>query len=220
MIPLNDVDRRPCSFPVVTAIIIAINAAVWLVEWIGGDKVVLALALIPAHVTSGRDLYTIITSMFAHGGWLHIIGNMIFLWAFGPEIEDVMGRGRYLGFYLISGIVAMLAQTFASPHSTIPNLGASGAIAGVMGGFLITFPQDRIRTLLIIFFFVTVTYVPAILLVGLWFLIQLLSQVGTSIAGGQSGGGVAYLAHIGGFIFGLTIARLIEQPSRLARRCR
>ncbi len=217
MIPLNDIDRRPCTFPVVTAFIIALNAVIWLVEWIGGDPVVMSLVLIPAHVTSGQDLYTIFTAMFAHASWLHIIGNMIFLWAFGPEIEDVMGRGRYLAFYLLCGFVAMLAQVLANPSSTVPNLGASGAIAGVMGAFLITFPQDRIRTLLIIFFFVSVTYVPAILLVGLWFLLQLLSQASASIQGVQ--GGVAYLAHIGGFLFGLVMARLFEQPTRLMRRC-
>jgi membrane associated rhomboid family serine protease len=217
MIPLNDIDRRPCTFPVVTATIILVNAVIWLVEWVGGDPVMLRLALVPASVTSGHDLYTLLTAMFAHAGWLHIILNMIFLWAFGPEIEDVMGRGRYLAFYLLCGLVAILAQVLADPSSTVPNLGASGAIAGVMGGFLITFPQDRIRTLLIIFFFVSVTYVPAILLVGLWFLLQLLSAASSSSQGVE--GGVAYLAHVGGFVFGLVAARMFEQQSRLARRC-
>jgi membrane associated rhomboid family serine protease len=216
MIPLNDIDRRPCTFPVATATIILVNAVIWLIEWVGGDPVVLKLALVPANITTGQDLYTLFTAMFAHAGWLHIIGNMIFLWAFGPEIEDVMGRGRYLAFYLLCGLVAILAQVLADPSSTVPNLGASGAIAGVMGGFLITFPTDRIRTLLIIFFFVSVAYVPAILLVGLWFLIQLLSAASSS-QGMQ--GGVAYLAHIGGFVFGLVIARSFEQQSRLSRRC-
>ena len=217
MIPLNDIDRRPCTFPIVTATIIIVNAVVWLIEWVGGDAVALRLALVPANVTAGHDLYTLLTATFAHAGWLHIIGNMIFLWAFGPEIEDVMGRARYLAFYLLCGLVAILAQVIADPGSTAPNLGASGAIAGVMGAFLITFPRDRIRTLLIIFFFVSVAYVPAILLVGLWFLIQLLSAAGSSSEGVQ--GGVAYLAHIGGFVFGLLAARTFEQPGRLARRC-
>ena len=218
MIPLTDVDRRPCIFPLVTALIIALNGIIWLIEWVGGDPVALRLALVPADIASGHHLYTVLTAMFAHAGWLHIIGNMVFLWAFGPEIEDVMGRGRYLAFYLVSGLVALGAQVAASPSSTVPNLGASGAIAGVMGAFIITFPRDRIRTLLIIFFFVSVAYVPAILLVGLWFLIQVLSQAGATAAGHQ--GGVAYLAHIGGFVFGLAAARLFEQRSRLARRCR
>lgn len=217
MIPLNDIDRRPCTFPAVTACIILLNAIIWLIEWVGGDPVVQQLALVPANVTSGQALYTIFTAMFSHAGWLHIIGNMVFLWAFGPEIEDVMGRAKYLGFYLLSGIAAFVAQIAANPASTVPNLGASGAIAGVMGAFLVTFPQDRIRTLLIIFFFISITYIPAVLLVGIWFLLQLLSQLSSSSQGVE--GGVAYLAHIGGFIFGLVMARVFETPSRLARRC-
>ena len=111
--------------------------------------------------------------MFLHGSWLHIIGNMMFLWAFGPEIEDAMNPLRYLGFYLLGGIVAMLAQVAASPHSTIPCLGASGAIAAVMGAFLVTYPRDRIRTLLFFFVFVRISFIPAALLIGFWFLSQL-----------------------------------------------
>jgi hypothetical protein len=124
--------------------------------------------------------------MFLHGGWLHIIGNMVFLWAFGPEIEDAMGRPRYLVFYLLSGVVASVAQIAAMRDSTIPNLGASGAIAGVMGAFLITYPRDRIRTLLVFGFFYRVTVIPAALLIGLWFITQLFSQLG-SMSDVQSG---------------------------------
>src|SRR5262249_53445160 len=148
-----------------------------------------------------------------HGSWSHIIGNMVFLWAFGPEIEDAMGRPRYLVFYLLGGVVAMLAQIAASPNSTVPNLGASGAIAAVMGAFLVTFPRDRIRSLLVIFGFVRVTFIPAAALIGVWFLMQLLS-LGT-VATTQTGG-VAYLAHIGGMIFGAVTARLFEYPRRPA----
>src|SRR5690242_12954220 len=114
--------------------------------------------------------------MFLHGGWMHIIGNMIFLWAFGPEIEDAMGGVRYLAFYLLGGLVASVAQVVALSNSTVPNLGASGAIAAVMGAFLITYPRDRIRTLLVIFVFVKVTYIPAALLIGVWFLTQFVSR--------------------------------------------
>jgi membrane associated rhomboid family serine protease len=146
-----------------------------------------------------------------HGSWSHIIGNMIFLWAFGPEIEDAMGRGRYLVFYLLGGLIAMLAQVAANPHSTIPNLGASGAIAAVMGAFLVTYPRDKIRSVLFIFIFARITFIPAALLIGVWFLIQLV-QAG-AVAQVQTGG-VAYLAHVGGFIFGAVTARLFERRDR------
>jgi membrane associated rhomboid family serine protease len=139
--------------------------------------------------------------MFMHGGWMHIIGNMVFLWAFGPEVEDAMGAAKYLGFYLLSGLAASLAQTAMAPGSTVPNLGASGAIAGVMGAFLVTYPHDEIRTLILFGWFARITFIPAALLIGVWFVIQLFSQVG-SVANVQSGGGVAYAAHVGGFIFG------------------
>lgn len=148
-----------------------------------------------------------------HAGWLHIIGNMFFLWAFGPEIEDTMGRGRYLIFYLAGGLAAMLAQVAGSPSSTVPNLGASGAIAAVMGAFLVTYPGDRIRAVLFIFFFVRVTFIPAALLIGFWFLMQLFDA--GRVAHAQTGG-VAYLAHVGGFIFGAGTARLFERRRRMA----
>src|SRR5581483_2672226 len=147
------------------------------------------------------------------GGWMHIIGNMIFLWAFGPEIEDAMGRGRYLVFYLLGGLVAMLAQVLASPASTIPSLGASGAIAAVMGAFIITYPRDRIKAVLFFFIFWRITFIPASLLIGFWFLTQVI-DVG-SVAHVQRGG-VAYLAHIGGFLFGVITARWFEDKRRLA----
>ena len=137
---------------------------------------------------------------------------MIFLWAFGPEIEDAMGRGRYLIFYLVGGIIAMLAQVAADPHSTVPNLGASGAIAAVMGAFLVTYPRDRIKSVLFIFLFARITVIPAALLIGFWFLVQLVHD--GAIAQTQSGG-VAYLAHVGGFIFGAVTARWFERPNRV-----
>jgi membrane associated rhomboid family serine protease len=174
---------------------------------------VTAWSAIPAQITSGHNWITILTAMFMHASWSHIIGNMIFLWAFGPEIEDAMGRGRYLVFYIVGGLVAMVAQIAANPNSTIPNLGASGAIAAVMGAFLVTYPRDRIRSVLFIFVFFRVTFIPAALLIGFWFLIQLFSA--GAIAQVQRGG-VAYLAHIGGFIFGAVTARLFEDPRRLA----
>jgi membrane associated rhomboid family serine protease len=151
-----------------------------------------------------------------HGSWSHIIGNMVFLWAFGPEVEDAMGPLRYLIFYLVGGVVSMLAQVAATPTSTIPNLGASGAIAAVMGAFVVTYPRDQIKSLLVIFVFVRVRFIPASLLIGVWFLTQLLS-VGAVTASSQTGG-VAYLAHIAGIVYGAATARLFEDPRRIAQQ--
>jgi len=147
---------------------------------------------------------------------LHIIGNMVFFWVFGPEIEDMMGKARYLVFYLIGGLIAFGAQIAINPGASAPTLGASGAIAAVMGAFLVTFPRDRIRTVILLGFFIFVRFIPAILLVGFWFILQLLSEVG-SLAQGQSGGGVAYMAHIGGFVFGMVFARFFEYHQKHAR---
>src|SRR5215470_12125137 len=207
LVPLTDASRRPVRIPLVTAFLIVINIFVFVLELSGGDAFVLQWSAIPAQIVSGHHWITILTAMFMHGSWSHIIGNMIFLWAFAPEIEDAMGRGRYLLFYLLGGMVAMLAQVGADPHSTIPNLGASGAIAAVMGAFLVTYPRDRIKSVLFIFVFARITFIPAALLIGVWFVMQLVhagavAQVET--------GGVAYLAHVGGFIFGAVTARFFE----------
>jgi len=214
-IPLRDISRRPVHRPVVTISIIVINVVVFLLELAGGEPFVKQWAVIPANIVAGQHWITILSAMFMHAGWMHIIGNMVFLWAFGPEIEDAMGPLRYLAFYLLGGIVASVAQIAAMSSSTVPNLGASGAIAAVMGAFLITYPRDKIRTLLLLGWFITVTVIPASVLIGIWFLIQLFSQVGSVVAA-QSGGGVAYMAHVGGFIFGAIIARLFEDPRRIA----
>jgi membrane associated rhomboid family serine protease len=213
LIPLKDASRRPTQMPVVTAAIILVNLFVFVLELMRGDAFVLQWSAIPAQIVSGHRWITILTAMFMHGSWSHIIGNMIFLWAFAPEIEDIMGRGRYLVFYLIGGLVAMLAQVLADPHSTVPNLGASGAIAAVMGAFIVTYPRDQIKAILFIFIFVRVTFIPAILLIGFWFLTQLFHA--GAVAQVQTGG-VAYLAHIGGFIFGAVTARWFENPRRIA----
>jgi len=213
LIPLGDASRRPVHFPVVTGLIIIVNVCVFVLELVRGDSFVLQWSAIPAQITSGHHWMTILTAMFMHGSWSHIIGNMIFLWAFSPEIEDAMGPLRYLVFYLAGGLVAMLAQVLADPHSTVPNLGASGAIAAVMGAFLVTYPRDKIRAVLFIFIFVRMTFIPASLLIGFWFLTQLFHA--GAVANVQTGG-VAYLAHIGGFIFGAVTARLFEDPRRIA----
>jgi len=208
MIPLGDASREPERFPVATTAIIVVNACVFVMELVGGEAFVKQWAEVPATIVSGHHWVTILTAMFMHGGWLHIIGNMVFLWAFGPEVEDAMGVPKYLAFYLLSGLAASAAQIAIMPHSTVPNLGASGAIAGVMGAFLVTYPGDEIRTVLLLGWFTRITFIPAVLLIGLWFLIQIFSQVG-SVADVQ-GGGVAYAAHVGGFIFGAITARIFE----------
>ncbi len=209
MIPFGDASRRPRRSPVITAAIIAVNAFVFILELTGGDPFVQKWSVIPADIVAGQHWITILTAMFLHGGWLHILGNMVYLWAFGPEVEDAMGRLPYLGFYLLSGLVASIAQIAASSHSTVPNLGASGAIAGVKGAFLITYPRDQIRALVVFGWFVRITAIPAMLIIGFWFLIQLFSQIG-SVASVQSGG-VAYMAHVGGFIFVAVSARIFER---------
>lgn len=214
MLPLQDETRRPSRFPGITVAIIALNACVFVLELTGGDSFVTQWSAVPAEITAGHHLATLFTSMFMHGSWSHILGNMIFLWAFGPEIEDAMGPGRYTLFYLVGGLIAMLTQILANPASTIPNLGASGAIAAVMGAFLVTFPRDRIRTVIFFGFFYRITLIPAALLIGLWFLFQLLDF---GVVADVQSGGVAYLAHIGGIVFGAATGRLFEHPRRPIR---
>ena len=213
LVPLSDASRRSAQIPVVTAGIILLNICVFVLELSYGDAFVLRWAAIPEQIVSGHRWITILTAMFMHGSWSHIIGNMVFLWAFAPEIEDAMGRARYLVFYLLGGVVAMLAQVLANPHSTVPNLGASGAIAAVMGAFIVTYPRDQIKSLLFIFVFVRVTFIPAALLIGFWFLTQLVHA--GEVAQAQTGG-VAYLAHVGGFIFGVLTARWFENSASVA----
>jgi len=177
-----------------------------------GDRFVRAWSVIPIRIMHGNHLITLVTSMFMHGGWMHIIGNMVYLWAFGRAIEEAMGGFRFLLFYLAGGIVAMFAQVLGDPTSHLPCLGASGAIAAVMGAFIITFPRDRIRTVLFFFIFFRVTFIPAVLLIGFWFLMQVLN-IG-SVAEVRTGG-VAYLAHIGGFLFGVITAKLFVSPGKM-----
>jgi membrane associated rhomboid family serine protease len=215
VIPLGDASRRPRAAAAVTLLLIAINAWVFFQELTYGDRFVRAWSVIPYRVTHGHHSITLLTSMFMHASWMHIIGNMVFLWAFGPAMEDAMGHLRYLIFYLAGGIVAMCAQVLADPNSHIPTLGASGAIAAVMGAFIVTYPRDRIRTLLFIFIFIRIAFIPAVLLIGFWILLQVLNF---GVVAQAHTGGVAYLAHIGGFLFGAVLGRLFVNEKRLAFR--
>lgn len=201
----------------ITVLIIALNLLVFSMELTFGDAFILHWSVVPAKIAVGHNWVTILTAMFLHGGWAHILGNMLFLWVFGPAIEDVMGPVRYLIFYVLGGMAATLAQVYANPISTVPNLGASGAIAAVMGVFLIDFPHDRIRTLIFLGWFGRLVDIPAIILIGIWFLIQLFNGFG-AVSGVQAGS-VAYLAHVAGFLFGVGLGRLFgnlaEIPSHL-----
>lgn len=214
MIPIGDAERRPLRFPLVTALVIVLNVLVFVMEVMGGGAFIDRWALVPAEIAAGRGYITMLTSMFMHGGLVHIGGNMLFLWVFGPEIEDVMGPARYLSFYLLGGLLATTAQVAVDPLSYIPNLGASGAIAAVMGVFLVTFPRDRIKTVVLLGWFSTITMLPAVAMVGVWFLTQVISEFGSF----AQQGGVAYMAHIGGFIFGAVFGRFFESRSHLVQQ--
>jgi membrane associated rhomboid family serine protease len=211
MFPLGDETRRPSRFPAMTMTLIALNALVFVLELAGGDAFVNRWAAVPAVIVAGRHLETLFTSMFMHASWSHILGNMVFLWAFGPEIEDAMGQVRYVLFYLAGGIVAMLAQVAANAGSTMPGLGASGAIAAVMGAFLVTYPNDRIRTVVFFGWFVRTAFIPAVLLIGFWLLTQLFSL---GLVADAQQGGVAYMAHVAGAVFGAATGKLFELPAR------
>jgi membrane associated rhomboid family serine protease len=214
-VPLGDASRPPGRIPPITLLIIAVNALVFFRELAYGNRFVDAWSVIPIYVIQGHRLITLVTSMFMHGGWMHIIGNMIYLWAFGRAMEDAMGSMRFLSFYLAGGVVAMSAQILGDPYSHVPCLGASGAIAAVMGAFIITFPRDRIKTFIFFLIFFRVTLIPAVLLIGFWFLMQILN-VGTVVD--VRTGGVAYLAHIAGFLFGVVTARFFLSPRRMTYR--
>jgi membrane associated rhomboid family serine protease len=213
LIPLGDASRRPRGFATVTLLIIVVNAWVFLQELAYGNRFVRTWSAIPYRITHGHHSITLLSSMFMHASWMHIIGNMVFLWAFGPAIEDAMGRFRFLCFYLAGGVIAMMAQVLADPSSTIPCLGASGAIAAVMGAFIVTYPRDRIRTLLFFLIFFRITYIPAVILIGFWFLTQVFNF---GVVADVRTGGVAYIAHIAGFLFGAITGRVFADPRRVA----
>jgi membrane associated rhomboid family serine protease len=161
---------------------------------------------------------TPLLSMFMHGGLLHLGGNMLFLWIFGNNVEDSMGRVRYLGFYLLAGLAATALQVATGPNSTVPNIGASGAVAGVLGGYLLMFPRARVVTVVFIIFFFTVIELPALIFLGIWFAQQALFGYLGLTDGGAAGGGVAYFAHVGGFLFGLVAVKLFADEARRRRQ--
>ncbi|HYL30602.1 MAG TPA: rhomboid family intramembrane serine protease, partial [Gemmatimonadales bacterium] len=240
MFPYRD-DNPTLRTPVVTIGVIALNTAVWvLVQGMGADpaltRSVCELGLIPGEllhripagtavplgpgascvVGYGATWLTPLSSMFLHGSWFHLIGNMWFLWLFGNNIEDSMGRARYALFYLLSGLGAAATQTLLSPSSAVPMVGASGAISGVMGAYVILYPTVQVHILVVLVVFITRIVVPAYLMLGYWFLLQLLQ--GTATLG--STGGVAFWAHVGGFIAGAGLIFLFRDPELVAEHRR
>ena len=208
MIPLRDASRTSARFPVVTVSLVVVNLLAFVWEVGSEEAAIVRWAVVPAELLRGHGWITALTAMFLHGGVMHIVSNMVFLAAFAPMVEDAMGRGRFLVFYLLGGFAATAAQIAMDPASTVPQLGASGAIAAVMGAFLVTYPGDRIKVLWFFGFIARVSYVPAIVLIGLWLLIQMLNQAGAVVE--SDAGGVAYAAHIGGAVFGMLTGRLFE----------
>ena len=210
MIPLRDIIPSRTT-PYVTIGLIALNVLVFLFELSlgrGVEAFTLYFGLVPADFA----WLNVFTSMFIHGGFLHVAGNMLYLWIFGDNVEDRMGHGRFLAFYLLCGVAAAVAQTLTAPDSTVPMVGASGAIAGVMGAYFVLYPKSRIVALVPLFFFFQIIEVPAIFFLGIWFLMQFLSGVG-SIAEAASGG-VAFWAHVAGFVAGITGVMLFRRPER------
>lgn len=217
MFPIGDQNRQGHITPVVNYILIAINIAVFLYQIQLPDPqtarscaetvastvqgFVCQFGVVPAEIVGGQDLFTLLTSMFVHGGWAHIIGNMMFLWVFGDNVEDAFGHLGYLVFYLVTGLAASAAHILLGPGSTIPSVGASGAISGVLGAYIVFFGGNPIRVLIAYF----ITVVPAWIMIGLWAIQQFIATYG-SIAATEQTGGVAYAAHAGGFVAGLVLA--------------
>jgi len=217
MLPIGDDEGTAPGARIVTIALIALNVLAFFLELGQGSEGALqsfitAWGVVPREYSVGHDIpptiplpywSTLITSMFLHGGWMHLGGNMLYLWIFGDNLERVMGAARYAAFYLVCGIAAGLAHILFAGGSAVPSVGASGAISGVLGGYLLLFPQNRVKVL-------TrggVASVPAIVVLGMWIVIQLVSQLG-SIANTSQGGGVAYMAHIGGFVAGMALVKL------------
>jgi len=210
LFPFGDDNSSRRTLPVVTYALIALNVLVFFIELNQGAPFIRKWAVVPHQLVANpsAEIPTIFTSMFMHAGWMHLLGNMLFLWIFGDNVEDRLGRAKFLIFYLVCGIVATLAQVAVSAESSSPNLGASGAISGVLAGYLVLFPKGQIKVLMR----GGVVALPAMLVIGLWVVLQLISGIGSFTHSAQTGG-VAYMAHIGGFVAGLALAFLLSGRS-------
>ena len=207
MFPIGDDDTSRRTTPIVTYVLIALNLLFFFVELSGGEPFIQRWSVVPSRLLAnpGADFPTIFTSMFMHAGWLHLGGNMLYLWIFGDNVEDSLGHLKFLIFYLLCGVAATLAQLAFSAGSNVPNLGASGAIAGVLGSYLVLFPRGQVKVLM----GRGVIPMPALVVIGLWIVLQLVSGIG-SISSSAQTGGVAYMAHIGGFIAGLVLTFVLR----------
>ena len=207
MLPIGDDDRGRRLTPIVTYILIAINVLVFLLELNNGEAFIERWAFVPSRFLADPvgDFFTLFSSMFMHAGWAHLLGNMLYLWIFGDNVEDRLGHALYFVFYILCGLAATFAQLAISLGSDVANVGASGAIAGVLGAYLIMFPRGRVNVLLGRF----VTPMSALIVIGFWILIQIFSQITVFSASSQAEGGVAYMAHIGGFVAGVVLTFLL-----------
>jgi membrane associated rhomboid family serine protease len=212
LFPIGDDNSTRRTVPVVTYGLIALNVIFFFVEMSGGEPFIRQWSVVPRRLVDNPagDFVTIFTSMFMHGGWMHLLGNMLYLWIFGDNVEDRMGQVKFLIFYLLCGIAATVAQVAFNTSSTIPNLGASGAIAGVLGAYLVMFPKGQVRVLM----GRGVVNMPAVIVLGMWILLQFVNGVG-SIANTAETGGIAYMAHIGGFVAGLVLAKVFSSGGRM-----
>jgi membrane associated rhomboid family serine protease len=207
LFPIGDDDSAERSVPIITYLLIVLNVLFFFVELSGGEPFIERWSVVPRRLTQnpGADFITVFTSMFMHGGWLHLGGNMLYLWIFGDNVEDRFGHAKFALFYLLCGIAATFAQVVVSAGSTIPNLGASGAIAGVLAAYIILFPRGQVKVLM----GRGVVPMPALVVIGLWIVLQFVNGVG-SITQSAETGGVAYMAHIGGFVAGLVLTFLFR----------
>jgi membrane associated rhomboid family serine protease len=205
MFPIGDDDSAQRSVPVVTYAFIVLNVLFFFFELSGGEPFIERWSVVPRRLTAnpGGDFITVFTSMFMHGGWLHLGGNMLYLWIFGDNVEDRFGHAKFALFYLLCGIAATFAQVAVNAGSNIPNLGASGAIAGVLGAYLILFPRGQVKVLM----GRGVVPMPALIVIGLWIVLQFIKGAGAITQSAETGG-VAYMAHIGGFVAGLVLTFL------------
>lgn len=214
MLPIGDDNSARKIVPLVTYALLAINIIVFFVELSGGNPFVEKWAFVPSRFLAdpAGDFITLFTAMFMHGSWLHLGSNMLYLWIFGDNVEDRFGHIKFLIFYLLSGLAATFAQLAVSLESNVPNLGASGAIAGVLGAYILLYPKQRVRVMQ----GTRVIQVPALIVIGLWFVLQLFSGVGSIATTAQTGGGIAYMAHIGGFVAGFLLTFLFRGRQRLS----
>ena len=211
MIPLRDVIPSR-TFPFFTVSFIVLNSIAFLFELSLGERALEQFIFVYGVVPARLDIVSVFTSMFLHGGWAHFLGNMLFLWIFGDNVEDRLGHVRFVIFYILCGVAATVAHVFMNPGSMVPTIGASGAIAGVMGAYFLMYPHSRVLALVPLFIVFEVIEVPAILFLGIWFLMQFFYGVGTRA--GAEAGGVAFWAHIAGFVAGMAGVLLLRKPSR------